>query len=214
MSAYIKICGVTDAETAHQVAKLGPNFIGIVFANSSPRKVTTTQAKLIAAAAKLGGAEPVAIFAEQSALDIQVICAETQINTIQLHGDSARQALVELPCKLKKLFMVPITPEGNIAIDMQLFLSLLNPQQDYLLFDNSQNYTGKQIPLIDFNQFAPFKFFVAGGLNEKNISETLSACNAHGVDVSSGVEIKSGIKDLIAVEKFILAVRGHRHENQ
>lgn len=212
MSTYIKICGVTDADTAHRVAKLGVNFIGIVFANSSPRKVTAAQAKVIAAEAKRGGAEPVAVFAEQNALDIQTICAEAQINLIQLHGESARQALVALPHTLKKIFMVPVTPEGNIVIDMQLFLPLLNPQRDYLLFDNSQNYTGKQIPLIDFNQFAPFKFFIAGGLNEKNISDTLNASNVHGVDVSSGVEIKPGVKDLNAIGNFIQTVRGHRHE--
>jgi phosphoribosylanthranilate isomerase len=211
MNYQIKICGVTDTASATQIAKLGVDFVGVIFAKSSPRKVTASQAKEIADAAKCSGAEPVAVFVEQTAHEIQTICAVTKINTVQLHGNAARQALAELPAELKKIVVIPVNEIGSITIDVASLLPQLNSQYDYLLFDNLERNTGKQIPLIDFVQFPPFKFFIAGGLNEKNIARILSLSKANGIDVSSSVETMPGIKDLKLIERLILATRGHHN---
>lgn len=43
----MKICGIKDSETALKAADSGADFIGLVFADKSPRKVTVGEAKSI-----------------------------------------------------------------------------------------------------------------------------------------------------------------------
>jgi len=51
-------------------------------------------------------------------------------------------------------------------------------------------------------------YFFAGGLTDKNVSETLAQLHAAGVDVASGVERSPGQKDPALVEAFIKAAKG------
>jgi phosphoribosylanthranilate isomerase len=46
-------------------------------------------------------------------------------------------------------------------------------------------------------------FALAGGLNDENVIEAIQASGCDAVDVSSGVEISPGVKNIKQVEKFI-----------
>ena len=50
---------------------------------------------------------------------------------------------------------------------------------------------------------------LAGGLSHENVTEAMNTVNPAGVDVSSGVEVEPGKKDLAKVEAFLRAVRGN-----
>ena len=43
----LKICGVNDAAFAAEAERCGANYIGVIFADGSPRRVTPAQAKEI-----------------------------------------------------------------------------------------------------------------------------------------------------------------------
>ncbi|HFC04687.1 MAG TPA: N-(5'-phosphoribosyl)anthranilate isomerase, partial [Rhizobiales bacterium] len=53
----------------------------------------------------------------------------------------------------------------------------------------------------------PENFMLSGGLNPDNIANAVTATNAAYFDVSSGVELSPGEKDLTAIKKFIVALR-------
>ena len=64
----IKVCGVTRPEDALHAAQCGASLVGLVLWPGSKRSVTDVGlAREIAAAAREGGAEPVAVFVDENA---------------------------------------------------------------------------------------------------------------------------------------------------
>ena len=51
------------------------------------------------------------------------------------------------------------------------------------------------------------RIIVAGGLTPENIDAAVKAAVPYGIDVSSGVEIRPGVKDQKKVRQFILRAR-------
>jgi phosphoribosylanthranilate isomerase len=50
-------------------------------------------------------------------------------------------------------------------------------------------------------------WMLSGGLTARNLAEAVATTRAEVVDVSSGVEIRPGIKDLAKIEVFLSATR-------
>ena len=65
-----------------------------------------------------------------------------------------------------------------------------------------ETFDWKLIPKLLSN-----KIIVAGGLDSNNINVLLDTIIPFGVDVSSGVESKKGVKDHSKIDKFIKLVK-------
>ncbi len=52
-----------------------------------------------------------------------------------------------------------------------------------------------------------FRVILSGGLTPKNVAKAIRVAKPYGVDVSSGVEARKGVKDPDRVRRFIRAVR-------
>ena len=50
MRPKVKVCGVTDPDFAAEAARRGVDYLGVIFAAKSPRKVDGAKARQIAAA--------------------------------------------------------------------------------------------------------------------------------------------------------------------
>lgn len=202
----IKICGVQQPELALQAAVAGANFIGIVFHPQSKRYVNPKHAKLVATAAKANGAQPVAVFTDQSAKTMLEICELTGITIIQLHGNTAKSQHHLLPAQFQRFYVQAILPDGSIIKDAENGLQYCDPQRDYLLFDNAQPGIGRAFDWKKFNYHGIFKRCLAGGLTSANVGAAIASIHPDIVDVSSGVENQSGTKDLVIIKDFISAV--------
>lgn len=205
----IKICGIRDAKTAREAAIAGADFIGIVFHHLSPRFVGLEQAKAIATAVTIGGALPVAVFMDHNAATMCSICAATGIRIIQLHG-MARAYHQHMPAEYQKIYVLTVAKHGELKLDEGLID--LDPMRDYILIDNNQPGLGK--PIINrpkFHYDLPFSWFLAGGLSSANVGAAIAAWQPNGVDVSSGVELSRGNKDLSLIQQFINSVRRSKH---
>ncbi len=202
----IKICGVTDPNLAVQAAHAGADFIGLVFHPSSKRLVSTAQARSISKALSSTKTKLVAVFTEHSAAEMQNICEACEIQIVQLHGDKARAQHHLLDNKIQRIYVK--TPEmKNDSTDE---IKNCDPKRDYLLFDHSDPGNGICFDWDQFSYNGSFKWFLAGGLNSSNIAKAIKELNPMGLDVSTGVENGSGIKDIKLIEEFINET--HRNE--
>lgn len=190
MKRRVKICGIKDPETAHFAAMCGADYIGLVFDPNSKRNVDLKMAKQVAEASKMAGAIPVAVFVDQDAKEMKHILKETGIDWAQLHGKTACKEHVHLPQEITRVFEVRFGPHG------------LDPQRDYLLYDNQTPGSGKTFDWDTFEPDPDYPFFVAGGINVDNINLAKSKLNPDVIDVSSGVEVK-GSKDKRLIEELL-----------
>lgn len=202
----IKICGITDAATARAAVLSGVTFVGLVFDQRSPRNITISQASVIAQAIRKVDGIPVAVFVEQNATVMQNICEQLQINVVQLHGVVTRSTHHLLPSHYQRIYVVePDEADDKDDID-SLGLTSCQVERDFILFDNKKNGGA-----IEFNthqlehDYCAFRCGIAGGLNANNVESVIKKCkfSPYFIDVSSGVEIHTGVKDIAQIKIFI-----------
>ena len=75
---------------------------------------------------------------------------------------------------------------------------------DYLLFDSGKG-SGKTFDWRFISKDLNKKFFLAGGLNQDNISQAIKEFNPYAIDLSSGVET-NGFKDENKIKKVMGAL--------
>lgn len=101
----LKVCGVTDAAFACAAARRGVDYLGLIFAEGSPRRVTPAKAQEIRGAVErsltIGTARPrfVGVFVEQTAVEIAEIARDIPLDVIQLHGDYGADKVATLKSK-------------------------------------------------------------------------------------------------------------------
>lgn len=185
----VKICGITDAITAAESAKLGADYIGILLSKLSARAVSLDRAKEIADAAREHGAEPVGVFADEGIEEILKIIQTLSLKVVQLHGDRPRAALDQLPQDLQIIYVVDQNPLPK----------RLDPNRDLLLYERIAPNPG------------PFRFFIAGGLDAESVRGVIDTLKPHGVDVSSGVEKSLAVKDIGKIAAFVQRAKPGRY---
>lgn len=183
---FIKICGLTDPETARYAVRQGANYIGILFSDISPRKIDLATARAIVDAVREEGGEPVGVFADEPLEEIERIAAALDLKIVQLHGDIPRRACAHLP--MAKIYVA----DGNPLP------SSLDPERDFLLFERKIQDPGT------------FRCFFAGGLRAENVQSAIEKYRPFGVDVSSGVEERLAAKSREKIAAFIREARPGR----
>lgn len=195
----IKICGITCPELAAQTAQLGADYIGLVFAEKSPRYLSDHQlAKDIVQAATEHNAKVVAVFANTSSHTVSATCTELNISIAQLHGTDNINTAHELPSTIDKIIALPVDQQLQLAQAE----TALNINRDFVLLDNPLPGSGERFNDAHF-QRPSTRFFIAGGLTPSNINSVIQQFQPDGVDVSSGVETQPGKKSLDLIKHFI-----------
>ena len=154
---------------------------------------------------------------EQDTNKLLKLCSECDWDYIQLHFKITPQDIVDLRKKLHNMSLHP----GIISVvdigDIENYdVDMLSKVSDFLLFDSSIR-GGTGIPssmqaLKKIKQIANGKdFFIAGGLNDKNVLDTIKTCEPYAVDVQSGAEFLEPElkhrKDPRRIKSFVNAVK-------
>jgi phosphoribosylanthranilate isomerase len=189
---WIKICGVTTAAAVEAALAARVDAIGFVFARSV-RELTPQAARALARpASRHLRCVAVVHHPTQAAVDeiVRVFVPDL------LQSDAADLVTLRLPASLETLAVV----RGRSALPA--------PLPERILFEGPASGRGA---LSDWSAAAELarrtRLVLAGGLDEANVAAAIAHVRPYGVDVSSGVEERPGVKSPSAIVSFVAAVR-------
>lgn len=186
-----------DPENIRELGELRPDYMGFIFYENSKRYAGATPSFAIEDALP-DSVEKVGVFVNEEIGEIEDLCEDYEINTLQLHGDESPAFCGELKDKGFKVIKA-------FGVDEQFDFKKLEPYKnkvDFFLFDTKGKDRGGNGVTFDWSVLKNYDnavpFFLSGGLSADNISEVLKleGMNLHAVDVNSKFELEPGVKDI------------------
>ncbi len=182
---------MTTAEAVEACLAAGVDAIGFVFAQSI-RQVTPARAASLAAPAR-GRVVCTAVTRHPTQQLIDEVIAVFKPDLLQTDSDDLHR--LRLPPRL------PLLPV------LRTHAQNLPPR---LLFESHASGSGTTADWTLASQLAArSELILAGGLNATNVATAIATVNPFGVDVSSGVEERPGIKSQTEIMRFVSAARSH-----
>ena len=187
---WIKICGMTTPEAVNAALDARVDAIGFVFAESV-RQLTPEAAARLAAPAR-GRLACVAVTRHPSQQALDEILELFRPDVLQT--DAVDLTTLQVPAELPRLPVLRGVPSG--------------PPPARLLFEGLASGTGKTCDWSGARQLARrTELILAGGLRPDNVAAAIAEVQPFGVDVSSGVESRPGIKNPVEIARFAHAAR-------
>ncbi len=191
----IKICGITNLEDALNAIDAGADALGFVFYEKSPRYIDPKEAKKIIMQLP-PFVQTVGLFVNMHAANIDFICKLSCVDIAQIHFEADDRFYHSLQSKHIKVIR---------AKEEQDLYKYPNEYKIVDAFVDCYGGEGKRLNLAWFDNIDCSRIILAGGLNIQNVEE-LKGYNFYSVDVSSGVEVKKGIKDKQKMIEFVSIV--------
>lgn len=189
----LKICGVTEVDFARYAAERQVDYLGLIFAESSPRFIDCAAAGQIARAVRAVGNKTklVGVFTTQSLNRIKEIASSVKLDVIQLHGEYSKYEV-----------------ESIKALGYEVWVLYCGKEilGDATLIDGRR---GNESKLADWKLATRLKgenrrVILAGSIGLDNIAEAIDT-GADIIDVSSSIESSPGRKNREAFDKFLAA---------
>lgn len=197
METLIKMCGLRTIDDMRWIWRLIPDYVGFVFAEKSRRYVTPKQAAVLA-----DGLDeritPVGVFVDSSFEEIKSIYDMGAIKIAQLHGNEHDELILRLQdAGIKVIRAFQVKSDADIE-------AAENSPADLVLLDSGKG-SGETFDWSLIKQMSR-PYFLAGGLDPKNVKQAIDELHPFAVDVSSGIET-NGVKDCNKMMEFAYAVR-------
>lgn len=200
MNGWVKVCGITSAEAVTAAAEAGADAIGFVFA-PSPRRVQPERAAELALPVRQQ-LTCVAVMQHPGQSEVDEVVREFHPHMLQT--DVGDFGALRLPQRLARLPVLRAAPAGART-------NAANAMNDYpprLLYEGARSGSGE---VSDWQQAADIarhtRLVLAGGLHAGNVAEAIRVVRPFGVDASSGLESRPGVKDAGKITAFVRAAR-------
>ncbi|WP_076068349.1 phosphoribosylanthranilate isomerase [Sphingomonas montana] len=204
-----KICGLSTEATLDAAIAHGASHVGFVFFPKSPRDIDPAKAAaLIRRVPPRVGAVGVFVDPDDALLDHAVAAG---IGTIQLHGHETpdRVAAVKARHGIPVWKAVPVRTRADLATAHQY-----RQAADLILYD-AKPPRGADLPggmglRFDWRLLQghvhPLPWALSGGLDAASVGEAVQVTGATLLDISSGVELSPGVKDVDKIAAFLQSV--------
>lgn len=198
----LKICGISDPETASFCAEQGAGAIGVVFFPKSPRNVSAECAAEVLAplpddVAKVG------VFVNMPIDDLLKTAESAGLTTVQMHGSESNADIKKALLAGYKVIKVLKTTGKRLINDVQNL-----PQGTGVMVELSKgSFPGGNGAVWAWETASilsgRYNFALAGGLTANNLQEASEASGATALDLSSAVESAPGVKDFNKIIELI-----------
>jgi phosphoribosylanthranilate isomerase len=198
----IKVCGITEERDAIEAVLLGADAIGFVFWKKSPRYIAPREAARIAA--KLPPfVTRVGVFVDESPTVVMDAVYAAGLTALQLHGDESPEECRRYTMNWYKAFRVDRGFDPDVLATYACTTYLLDgPAGDLKGGSGAQADWNAARAALSFG-----RVILAGGLRAENVRAAIESVRPYAVDVSSGVEVVPGKKDIDKLEAFVGEVR-------
>jgi phosphoribosylanthranilate isomerase len=193
----IKICGITKLAQGQSIAQLGATDLGFICVSASPRYVSMEKlANLVPPLAPLVNC--VGVFADAPIATVVETATIANFGSVQLHGQETSDYCQELRQRLGAIEIIKADLQVIDRYSAVVDALLLDAYHPHALGGTGQTLDWQK--LLDFQPLVPW--LLAGGLHPDNVRSALSQLQPAGIDLSSGVEISPGHKDLDQVARL------------
>jgi len=197
----IKICGVTNKEDAMWVANLAADYIGMIFAKESKRKISLENAKEIASLVP-PYIKKVGVFVNEEPKVVEKLLEACKLDLLQFHGEESPEYCAQFKGKAEIIKAFRIKDEESLAQISQY-------DTDYYLLDSfregEQGGTGQVFNwdlAIKAKEFGK-PIFLSGGLTKDNVIDAIKKVAPFALDTASGVEASPRRKSVELMQEFI-----------
>ncbi len=209
MSIAVKICGINSRAAVEAAVNNGARYVGFVFYPPSPRYVAPEDAAQLAALVPPHIAK-VGVFVDPDPEQIDDTLLHLPLDILQFHGTESPRNMDELRITFRLPVIKAIKVSEAADVDMA---SSFEGHADYLMFDAKP--PASQPGLLPGGNALSFDWrllkgrtwkspwFLSGGLHAGNLAEAVRESGAGIVDVSSGVELRPGLKDPDKIADFL-----------
>ena len=213
----LKVCGVNDAAFAVEAASLGVDYLGFIFAEGSPRRVTPEKAREIMGAVRNGGSSGrpryVGVFTDRNVERICRIALEVGVDVVQLHSEYGAEEVSRVKALGFEVWRLAPSEHGA----EKSAAGVVDAGEDAVLLDGrSGTRCGGTGVLADWSRVAELKrlgrrVVLAGGISAANIAAA-AATGADVIDVNSGIETAPGVKSVELLSELLAAFAGHKNQ--
>lgn len=203
----IKFCGLTRVVDIEVACALRVDYVGLVFAQGSPRCLDIDTACRLVGALRAQAHRPrvVALVRNDDPDRIHALIEAVAPDLLQFHGSED-----EAFCRR---FGLPYWQALGLLgeADVPALIERSHPSADALLLDaHAPGAAGGTGRVLDWNRWprSERRLVLAGGLTPDNVAVAMGLTRPFAVDVSSGIESTPGVKDAGAMRAFVAAVRG------
>ena len=197
IKSKIKICGIKSINTLNCCIENKVDYFGLIFYKNSPRYIKTDEALNLVQKSKNQNISSVGVFVNEKIDELNNLLKYLKIDNIQLHGSEDNDYIKYIKRK-NEIKIIKVISVKNYD-DIQKIKDF--PNTDIFLFDykpSNKELPGGNAKTFDWNLIKDINtgksWFLSGGININNISKINNYANPYGIDISSGVENKPGIK--------------------
>ncbi|WP_454816225.1 phosphoribosylanthranilate isomerase [Labrys neptuniae] len=209
--ALIKICGLSTPETLEAALAAGADMVGFVFFEKSPRHIGYDLAAHLGAQVS-GRARKTALSVDADDARLDAIVAALAPDGLQLHGKESPERVAAV----KARYGLPVLKAIGVssAADLER-AAAYRGVADWLLLDakppKDAAHPGGNGVTFDWTLLKhldrTLPFMLSGGLDPANVAEAIRISTPDGVDVSSGVEDRPGVKNPDKIRAFVETAR-------